>query len=112
MKIKNCTPHVINFVENSGEVISFPPSGIIPRVEFPKGISTRKEIEGIPSFPIFTKQEITGKIINLPEKEEGIFLFVSLPVFLATEREDIIAGDNQIRNEKGQITGISSFLCH
>jgi len=104
-KIINCTPHVI-LISLNGEVTTFAPSGIIPRV----GVV---EAEAMPLGGFPCVKTSMGEVSGLPEKEEGIFFIVSGMVFGASDRFDLIAPDTGktcIRNEKGHIVSVTRFI--
>lgn len=131
MKIVNCTPHTINFIDN-GRNIAFPASGIIPRVsvietpaenlftcspECEKGLSGKCGFQDTDFFceriVLPTKTQKTGEVEGLPEMEDNTFYIVSGMVFTATDRPDVIApdtGKSAIRNFAGQIEAVTRFI--
>ena len=104
MKIVNCTPHVINFVSDAGEVIRcIEPSGIIPRVS--STISIVGDIDGIPD-----EETVYGEVTDLPEKQDGVILIVSAMVASRLpNRDDLRVPGRQVRNERGQVIGCKSL---
>ena len=107
MEIKNLTPHDLNMSLPTGEIITIPPSGIVPRVNFARAPSQNT------SLPLPVTRPLRGEIQNLPEPEAGVFLFVSAMIRGATQRYDLISPssipEDIIRNDKGQITAIKAF---
>ena len=104
MEIINCTPHTI-VVDLNGNQVSFPASGILPRIETTS--TPRNPIEGIPTFSVKR-----GEIEDLPAPEEGKVFLVSAMVFAATTRLDVIApdtGPTAIR-ENGRILAVRNLL--
>jgi len=88
------------------EDVIFPPEGIVPRVETIETPST--EVEGIP-----TVTRKTGRVVGLPEPQEGVFFLVSSLVFEASERTDLLApdtGKSCIRDEHGNIVAVTRFV--
>ncbi len=98
-KFRNFTPHAINL--NDGTVI---------------------ESEGVArvaaSFTDFDENnvcsQIFGKVEGLPEKEEGVYIIVSLLVLQASDRDDLVAPASGhpecIRDEKGRIVSVPGFV--
>lgn len=109
IKIMNCTPHeIVYHEEHDGfvEVTSFPPSGIVPRVE-----TIEYEAEPVNGFKCVTQSSF--QVSGLPEYQEDTFLIVSAIAFAASDRKDIIAPDTgkcAKRNDKGQIVAVTRFI--
>ena len=100
--IINCTPYPIN-VEINGNIETFQPSGIIPRVSSNQ----------IPAdFPYPAVKEEIGEVTGLPEQKNNTFLIVSKMVFDASDRQDLIAPNTAKanRNEKGHIVSVPGFI--
>ena len=96
--IKNLTPHNINIVLTSGEIITIEKSGIIPRVA-----STEKlcgEINGIQIV-----ETIWGEVIDLPTAEEGVTLIVSTLVKEKANRSDLVSPNGLVRDSAGIVIG-------
>lgn len=104
MKIINCTPHTINFVNDAGEVIrTIEPSGILPRVS--SSINLVGNIDGIPD-----EETVYGEITDLPEKQDGVILIVSAMVASRLpNRDDLRVPGRQVRNDRGQVIGCKSL---
>lgn len=104
MKIINCTPHTINFVNDAGEVIrTIEPSGILPRVS--SSINLVGDIDGIPD-----EETVYGEVTDLPEKQDGVILIVSAMVASRLPyRDDLRVPGRQVRNDRGQIIGCRSM---
>ena len=104
MKIINCTPHTINFVNDAGEVIrTIEPSGILPRVSY--SINLVGDIDGIPD-----EETVYGEITDLPEKQDGVILIVSAMVASRLpNRDDLRVPGRQVRNDRGQVIGCKSL---
>ena len=104
MKIINCTPHTINFVNDAGEVIrTIEPSGILPRVS--SSINLVGDIDGIPD-----EETVYGEITDLPEKQDGVILIVSAMVASRLpNRDDLRVPGRQVRNDRGQVIGCKSL---
>ena len=102
LSVVNLTPHEINLVVGD-EVLSFPPSGEVARVE----------TEFIPMSDVFGYNQ-HGDIEGLPAPQAGDMYLVSSFVFAAGNRIDVIAPDTSpqgaIRNDAGQIVGVRRFL--
>ena len=104
MKIVNCTPHAINFVNDAGEVVrSIEPSGILPRVS--SSINLVGDIDGIPD-----EETVYGEVTDLPEKQDGVILIVSSMVASRLpNRDDLRVPGRQVRNDRGQVIGCRSL---
>ena len=104
MKIINCTPHTINFVNDAGEVIrTIEPSGILPRVS--SSINLVGDIDGIPD-----EETVYGEVTDLPEKQDGVILIVSAMVASRLPyRDDLRVPGRQVRNDRGQVIGCRSM---
>lgn len=102
MKIKNLTPHDVLFID--GDVkINFPKEVD----KFPRVNEEIKVIGNVNGIPITKK--IFGNCENLPEKEDGTLLIVSVIIANALPNRDDLIVPNTIRDEKGQIIGCNSF---
>jgi hypothetical protein len=104
--IKNLTPHPIKVRRPDGSEISFPPEGLVPRVEAIETPST--EVKGIP-----TVTRKMGQVTGIPEPCDGVFYLVSSFVFEASERTDLLAPDTGktcVRDEKGNIVAVTRLI--
>ena len=104
MTIRNLTPHPIVIEIPSGERVTFPPEGIIPRVS--SKVAPCGEFLGVP-----LSETVFGEVEGLPEAEEGTILIVSGFVLdrVRESRPDVFrpdTGQDCIRNEKGQIVAV------
>jgi hypothetical protein len=91
---------------SDGAEITFTPSGILPRI-----FTKEHEAENINNFACITQTQ--GKVSDLPEEQEGTFFIVSMMVFAASKREDLIApdtGKGAIRDEQGRILAVTRFI--
>ena len=52
--------------------------------------------------------KVFGKVENLPEKQDNVYLIVSSLVAQAAKRDDLVV-PNTIRDENGKIIGCDSF---
>jgi hypothetical protein len=95
----NLTPHEINVVDESGEgVIDIPASGEIARVE------TTREIAGkAGNVPVY--RTVYGEITGLPAPREGIVYVVSGMVLAQTDRIDVMAPGELVRDDAGKPIG-------
>lgn len=99
MRIINLTPHTINEVE-TGE--TFPPSGSVARVE-----ATYNQVGMLENIRLFKVEY--GEIEGLPEPEDGIVYIVSGMVKAATDRVDVVAPGELVRDESGKPIGCRGF---
>ena len=108
MEIKNLTPHELTLVAEDGSILrKISPSGTIARAyqkDEPAG-----ELDG---FPLVRSSY--GEPIDLPEYEEGVYLFVSLATAKAAQTagrrtDDLLISSQQVRDENGNIVGCRGF---
>ena len=107
VKVVNCTPHTITVRPDGLDEQVFEPSGIVPRVS-----TSEKPAESIAGIPCSVPE--VGAVTGIPAPDKGVFYLVSRMVFDATPRKDVIApntGATAIRNDKGHIVAVKSFLC-
>ena len=104
VELINLTPHDI-IVDNGNDLIKYPPSGIIARVE-----SKTEIIGSINNIPISTIKY--GDPINIPPKKENTIYIVSSLVRSLSKRNDLVSPDtnNSIRDEKGRIVAVKGFI--
>ena len=103
MKIVNLTPHTVDLVRDGQIVESIPPTGEPARVSVESTI-----IGKINGFPL--RKNVYGKVVNLPEREEGIIYIVSALVAQAVKyRYDIFVTDGAVRDADGKIIGCTGL---
>ena len=104
MKIVNCTPHAVTFVDGAGEILrTIPASGIVPRVS--TAVSAVGDIDGIPD-------EITeyGDVESLPAPEpDTVYIVSALVATAASGRDDLRVPGRQVRDENGRVIGCMSL---
>ena len=100
--IINCTPHDVCLIKKDGTKEVFKASGIVPRLNT-KIINTDDEM--------FVRK-IVGSVEGLPEPENDTLYIVSAMVFDSSDRGDLMAPNtnNAVRNEAGQIIGVTNFI--
>ena len=108
MKIRNLTPHAINLLNDSNEVVAIiEPSGIIARAAQTKELVEELCVDGM-TIPVY-KSEF-GKVENLPEQEKDtIFVVSALTAQACKGRPDVYITDNPVRDEQGRIIGCRSL---
>lgn len=98
----NLTPHAITV---GG--VTFPPSGVIARVESHEEIVATCPITGVPIV-----SRVFGEVSGLPE--EGTPCLVSALVLSAcVGRKGVFApdtGSTAVRNERGQVTAVTRLV--
>jgi len=106
MEIINLTPHAV-IVYDADEIIqTFEPHGIVTRLDEAKEFITT--INGV---KIFKKKYAIAR--NLPDPKIGTLYLVSSQIVdsLRQTRNDLIAPDDFVRNDNGNIIGCRSFWC-
>ena len=103
----NLTPHAIVIRQNDGTDITFPPSGMVARLDEHPSL-LMGNIEGI---PILSRTNF-GEVIGLPQfVTEGVNYIVSSLVAAQVVRLDVFSpatgpNDGAIRNDKGHIVAV------
>lgn len=99
----NLTPHVINLLTNTGEVVAIEP---ISKDKPARVTATLKdcgvfEANGL----IFNHTEQAfGDIINLPDEQKGMYFIVSRIVAdAAPKRKDLVIVNDLVRDEQGLV---------
>lgn len=109
MKFTNLTPHDVTvYLLGYGRTKVFPRSGKVARVsqQFERFGTVCSEGSDI---PLFTTK--LGKVIDLPEREEGNYFIVSAMVKQAEPyRLDLVSPGELLRDDKGQVVGCNGFV--
>mgnify|MGYP000979270673 FL=1 len=84
------------------------PSSGIARIEEAETITTSTSIIGTPVVQI-----VSGKVVGLPNPEEGIFYIVEYDVATKLREEgrtdDILFPNAVVRNDKGELIGVTGW---
>lgn len=103
-KIKNCTPHEINILDEGG----FPLFTLMPE-ELPARLKVTTERVGT-AYGIPLSRNTFGEPDNLPEPEDGVLLIVSAMIKTAfPERADLAVPTEMVRDSKGVVLGCKSL---
>jgi len=111
MQIINLTPHKVSVMSTEGEMVHYPPSGVLARLEV-----ERKETADISSlgnmFSVCSPK--LGKVVDLPAYKAEITYIVSALVAEAMKetRPDLLSPGELIRDENGVITGAKGFCSY
>ena len=106
-KIVNITPHDLTIIAKGNQIVIS--SSGIARVKQENVLEGAINIDGI-NVPICKTK--MGDIEGLPEQQEGVFFFVSKPVFdeaIKLGRTDVLCNAEVVRNDKGQTIGTKMF---
>lgn len=107
MKLVNCTPHDVVITDVLGMYLSFPASGICPRVSSKEVPTDTIEVGG---SVIATCRREYGAVEGLPEPAEDTLYIVSSMVKAACpDRADLVVPHDFYRNEKGDIVACKKF---
>lgn len=102
-KIINLTPHVINIITDSENII-IEPSGTIARCK------ASNQIIGSLNTNIPVTKTVFGAVENLPEQQECIIYIVSMLVAQSEKhRNDLYFPNDVVRDDKGNIIGCRSL---
>jgi hypothetical protein len=106
INVVNCTPHDVNLVTENGN-ITFPKSGIIPRLTESQQKINSVTVNGI-EIDIMKKSFLEPE--GLPEPKEGTIYIVSALVAGAIkDRDDLVIPNDTIRDDKGNIVGCKNL---
>ena len=99
MNFVNLTPHTLNIIRQNGSVLDIPASGQVARCsQSAETVFVQDDIE-------VTRQTF-GKVIGLPEEQDGVLFIVSRLVAAACpERRDVLIPGPLVRGEDGQPIG-------
>lgn len=107
LQLLNLTPHEVNIVHEWGHVVTVPPDGTVARVETVRGSVGCGYIyapDGLTRISVSSSR--AGKVIGLPEPQEGVTIIVSAMVRMAVpERMDVFSPGELIRDGRGQPIG-------
>ena len=107
-KFVNLTPHAIS-IQTGESLTSFPASGQLARVT--TSVEVVGDHDGHPVVKTFY-----GDVEGLPPPCEGVVYIVSGMVLARVSgRRDVVGpdtGPTAIRNEKGQVTACTRFVCN
>ena len=107
-KFVNLTPHAITVRQQDGTDITFPPAGMVARLENTGAEIPMGNIEGV---PILSRTNF-GEVVGLPQYEtEGVNYIVSSLVAAHIVRQDVFSpatgpNDGAIRDDKGHIIAV------
>lgn len=105
MQVINLTPHDINIIGETGEVVqTFPASGELARCSV-----SREQVDVVNGIPV--NRTVFGEVTGLPaEQQKGVAYVVSALVAQATKnRDDVLIPDDAVRDEQGKIIGCRAF---
>jgi hypothetical protein len=107
VKIINCTPHPVVWVNKNGDKTTFEPSGNVPRLE-----TVTQKVGWIGDIPMV--RNTMGEVVGLPGPVDGVVYIVSFLVCQACpDRADLVAPDTTpdsvVRDENGRIVGVKRF---
>lgn len=112
--IRNLTPHPINVYrrdDNDLALVHFGPDEVLPVDGPPVRLAMKEHDVWNDGTVRYTEVEY-GAPTDLPPKEEGVWLVVSLPVALALYgrgRDDLLVPYREVRDERGQVAGCRTF---
>lgn len=114
MKYINTTPHDINLMLETGNVV-IPPSGLSFRVAADSEVVRTEQIEG---HAVEVRARVFRDVIvfdgeeevPLPDEQEGVFYIVSrITAEALPERTDLRMVDGTVRDESGRIIGCTGL---
>ena len=106
INVVNCTPHNVNLITTNGN-ITFPKSGIIPRLKEVQNKISSVNSNGI-EIDIMQKSFLEPE--GLPEPQENtIYIVSALVAGAAKDRDDLVIPNDTIRDDQGRIVGCRSL---
>ena len=110
MKIVNLTPHDINIVDDSGNILkTYPKSGCVARID-EKPYELSYHIDGVKCYSTINQGLVY--IGDTSVLDEADYFIVSGQVFDTVDDMRYIQPDtfgNAVRNDKGHIIGVKAF---
>lgn len=101
--IINLTPHIVSIVKDNGEIVNYPPSGVVARIFI--NYVKKYRINGIDVV-----EPIYGDVIDLPSPKRGTTYIVSRMVLeTARKRWDLVTPQELVRDSNGVIIGAKYF---
>ena len=95
----NLTPHTLNLIAADGSTVDVPPSGKIARVS-----STSAIVATVNGINI--SRQTFGKVMDLPDAQDGIIYVVSRMVKdRVPDRDDVVVPGVPFRDTDGKIIG-------
>lgn len=102
MRLRNFTPHSIDFIVDGEVKLSLPSEGVIR-------LKTQEEVMGnlyLDEVQIPLMKTVYGEVMDLPPYEEGTILIVSpITVSACPDRDDLYCPYGLIRDSQGNIIG-------
>lgn len=101
----NLTPHILNIIAADGSTVYIPPKGNdnIARV------SSNSTIVGT-IIGINVTQQTFGKVMGLPDAQDGVILIVSRMVKdRVPDRNDVMVPGTPVRDTEGKIIGANGL---
>lgn len=106
MSVINLTPHAITYINNDGDNIVIPSSGVA------RATATTETVGSIDGFRL--TKSCFGDPVNLPDYQEGVYLVVSVTTANAARQagrrlDDLLTTNETVRDNSGAIIGCRSF---
>jgi hypothetical protein len=112
VKLKNLTPHEITVIvgDNMKLILQKPSNGTeIPRVIMAIGGHEDILVDDM-VVPVERVPAENGKVVNLPEQEDGVFLVVSrLVMGSVPDRKDVLCPGPLVRDDNGNPVGCNGL---
>lgn len=102
-KLINLTPHVLNIIAADGSTVDIQPSGNVARVS-----SISIIVDNFSGINV-TRQTF-GKVMGLPDAQDGVVLIVSRMVKdRVPDRNDVMVPGAPVRDTEGKIIGANGL---
>lgn len=99
----NLTPHTLNIINSSGDVVDISTSGIIARC-------SQENVDVDITNGIKITKQVFGEIVDLPaEKENTSYIVSRLVASACPERKDLLIPGPLVRDEDGKVIGCNGL---
>lgn len=107
INVVNCTPHDVNLITSSGNIVVFERSGIIPRLSEQQQKINSVTVNGI-EINIVKKSFLEPEGLPGPQ-ENTIFIVSALVAGACKNRDDLVIPNDIVRDETGRIVGCKNL---
>ncbi len=105
MQYVNCTEEVLKIICFEGTIWTLYPSGVCPKIKTTQILYRTDEDWGVEIF------KSTDAVVEcLPEPQDGVIYIVSTLILSKSQRTDLVAPGNLIKDINGKEIGYKGFV--